>query len=149
MDEKYLLFSWPPFLTYEFFSEGPKGRVTKRVDFQNFPELGVHNLSFGDVDSVTNELNDRIITDNRDSKKVMAAIITAVMIFCERYPQAPIYLKGNTEARNRLYRMTIARHLQKFESRVHILGQASNDEWIFFRRELDYKAFLIQKKLIT
>ncbi len=58
------------YLDYEFISEGPKGRIKKVVRFLQISD-DVYNLGFGDLDEVTGEISDTVITDNKDSLKVL------------------------------------------------------------------------------
>ena len=51
---------------FEFYSEGPRGKVKKRVKFVPFSEHSrVYNLAFGDV-STDGEIDDLSLTNNED-----------------------------------------------------------------------------------
>jgi uncharacterized protein DUF6934 len=39
----------PDFETYDFISEGIKGRIHKRIYFELVQEPGIYNLAFGDI----------------------------------------------------------------------------------------------------
>ena len=78
--------------TYEFLSEGPKGKIQKIIQFSLVNQIdNVYNLAFGDKDFLTGEINDVVVTDNGDSEKVLATVVAAVYAFCDYYPEAWIY----------------------------------------------------------
>jgi len=72
---------------YGFFSEG--------------------NLTFGDWKEDINWIDDQIITDNKDRRKVLATVAAIVVTFMEENPNAIVFATGRTPARTRLYRMGI------------------------------------------
>ena len=93
--------------TFEFLSEGPKGHIIKLIQFQqmNLPDL--YNLAFGDIHSLTGQFDDKVITDNGDSEKVLATVVASIYAFAGQYRNAWIYATGSTATRTRLYRMGI------------------------------------------
>lgn len=114
--ETYKVSSYKPFLAYEFYSEGPKGRIKKKVEFKEFDwNPHVYNLAFGDDDGIGG-VNDTVITDNKDSEMVLATVIIAVMTFFEHYPLESVFVAASTVARLRLYRILITRNLSKLKS---------------------------------
>lgn len=131
-------------LTFEFVSEGPKGRLLKVVQFIEI-EPGIYNLAFGDADSVTGELSDTVVSNNGDSEKVLATVVEAVYAFCQQYPEAVVYATGSTPARTRLYQMGLNRFLAEIVERVDLYGQ-QGDDWGMFRKEVTYTAFAAQLK---
>jgi len=64
----------------------------------------LYNLAFGDRKQLRGEFDDRIVTDNGDSEKVLETVVAAVYTFRDRFPQAWIYATGSTAARTRLYK---------------------------------------------
>jgi hypothetical protein len=74
IEERYVLRIDDNFKTFEFISEGPKGAITKSVQYKEMPTAGVYNLGFGDVNVLTDEINDLIVTNNGDSQKVLATV---------------------------------------------------------------------------
>src|SRR5258708_13508307 len=92
------------FLDYEFSSIGPKGHIKKIVRFTQI-SINVFNLAFGDLDEETGEISDIIVTNNNDSRKVLATVAATVHDFTLQYPDAWIIAKGSSHARTRLYSM--------------------------------------------
>jgi len=132
------------FLDYEFVSTGPKGRVKKVVRFTEIGE-DIFNLGFGDLDGKTGEISDTVVTDNRDSWKVLATVANTIYDFYEEYPSAKIFVKGNTAARNRLYRIGISNNWDEISTDFEVYG-LKDGGWEPFELRKDYEAFLIEQK---
>ena len=131
---------------FEFVSEGPKGRVKKMVAFTQTATDNVYNLGFGDYDEQTNGINDLSVTNNGDSLKVLATVVSTVYAFTEKYPKAWIFATGSTDVRTRLYRMGITNNLAEISEDFVILGYNTEGVWVKFMIGEDYEAFLITQK---
>ncbi len=97
--DRYEIKSDEPKTTFEFLSEGPKGKIDKIIQFSLVNNVDLYNLAFGDKNAETGEIDDKVITDNGDSEKVLATVVAAVYAFCDRFPKAWIYATGSTAAR--------------------------------------------------
>lgn len=82
--------------TFNFLSEGPNGKIEKIVQFSLVNQNSLYNLAFWDRDYSTGEIDDKIITDNGDSEKVLATVVAALYAFCDEEPEAWIYTTGST-----------------------------------------------------
>ena len=133
-------------LYYEFFSEGPKGRIRKIVEYAATSLPGVYNLSFGDYDEATNHISHKSITNNGDSQKILATVAATVYAFTERHPEAWIYATGTTAVRTRLYRMGLTTNLSAIAENFHVFGLRS-ESWEPFVCDINYNAFLIRRKV--
>jgi hypothetical protein len=133
-------------MTFEFVSEGHKGLVHKLIRFQPTNLKGVYKLAFGDKELLTDEINDSVITNNGDSEKVLATVVSAVYAFTDKYPNAWIYATGSTKSRTRLYRIGLSKFLSEVEDDFEILGERK-DDWESFKINIDYSGFLVRKKL--
>jgi len=131
-------------LDYEFISEGPKGRIKKVVRFLQISD-DVYNLGFGDLDEVTREISDTVITNNKDSLKVLATVASTIYDFYGEYPHRRVFVKGNTLARTRLYRIGITNNWKEINMDFEVYG-LENGEWELFQFRRNYEAFLIQPK---
>ncbi len=135
----------PNHIIYEFVSEGPHGKINKRVEFTTLSnDSDVYNIGFGDW-SVNGDLDDLSVTDNSDTGKVLATVAICVVYFLKFYPHATVFATGNTLSRNRLYRMAISKYLSQLEFQFEIFGY-KNDDWETFGKGIDYKAFLLKRK---
>ncbi len=142
---KYHLESGQRHNSYEFISEDPKGFIVKRIQFTLIDEGKIYNLAFGDKNSISDEIDDLVISNNGDSEKVLATVIEAVLDFCKRHPNAWIYVEGSNAVRTRLYRMGITRYLEEMQADFILFGEY-NEEWEVFEKDRNYTAFLAKLK---
>jgi hypothetical protein len=145
--EKYQLKSEDSFFVFEFISEGPKGTIRKVIQFEQTNEPNLYNLAFGDVNAETNELDDLAISNNGDSEKVLATVVSALYAFFDKHPESYVYATGSTSARTRLYRMGISRFYEEMIIDFDLYGQAGN-EFIPFEIGKEFSGFLAFRKNI-
>ncbi|MGQ0542574.1 MAG: DUF6934 family protein [Blastocatellia bacterium] len=86
--ERYELTADQSLTVFEFVSKGPKGAVQKIVQYNETNVEGIFNLGFGDKKPTTNEIDDTVISNNADSRKVLATVVAAVYAFTDRNPDA-------------------------------------------------------------
>lgn len=132
------------FLDYEFVSEGPKGRINKVVRYLQVSDT-VYNLGFGDLDEDTGDISDTIVTNNRDSLKVLATVASTLYDFFSRYPDVLVLVRGSTPSRTRLYRMGITRNWSEISAGFQVWGYVA-DKWEPFTFRRSYEAFLVRPK---
>lgn len=135
------------FMTFEFISEGPKGKIIKLVKYTLIDDRGIYNLGFGDKMGENDDFDDEVNSDNKDTLKVLATVAKTVILFSEKYPRAAIFASGSTPARNRLYRMGISIFLTEIEEYFKILGKTA-DNWERFEKNGNYSAYLLLRKSI-
>ena len=126
--------------TFEFISEGTKGRIPKLVLFTQTNLRDFYILSFGDKDKFTGDIDDKVISNNGDSEKVLATVIATIYAFTDKYQDAYIYATGSTKARTRLYRMGISKYLSEGKRDFEIYGELK-DGWDDFKKGIDYNGF--------
>lgn len=143
---QYKYFISNDFQDYEFYSEGPKGRIKKVVMFDKMQdEPIVYNLAFGDEDVETGIVSDVTNTNNKDRDKVLATVANTINDFCDRYGNHYIYAKGSTPARTRLYQIGISDLLNEISVGFEVFG--SKDGVIYkFEKNVNYEAFLVKRK---
>lgn len=134
-------------LNYEFFSDGPNGRIKKIVRFtpRNVDGITYFNLIFGDWNDKKKRIDDLIISNNNDKDKVLATVAKIVMEFAEYFPDIWIYAQGSTPARTRLYQMGIATYWKEIDPVLNIYGYI-NEIWQPFKKSVNYFAFMVSKK---
>ncbi len=130
---------------FKFTSEGPKGNITKLVVYTETNKENVYNLAFGDYDEDTENIDDKSITDNKDSRKVLATVTSTLYVFTEKYRDAWIYATGSNHARTRLYRMGITINLEEILQDFEVFGLREN-VWYEFEKGTDYEAFLVKRR---
>lgn len=136
-------------LSYEFFSDGPKGRIKKIVKFSLqylSDQTAFYNLTFGDWNEAEKKIDDLIISNNNDKEKILATVALTIIEFSDQYPMMPVYVQGSTPARTRTYQMGINRHFEEIEHLFYVFGLVENSGWHPFTIGTNYSAFLILKK---
>ena len=145
--EKYILLKLSETVVYEFFSEGPKGRIRKLVRFlllEEFPDR-TYNIGFGDWKMYRDDFDDKAISNNADSQKVLHTVAAAILDFARKHPDAWIYAEGSTPSRTRLYQISINRFWKEIVPQFIVFGLLA-DEWLPFKKGINYDAFLIRPK---
>src|SRR5438105_2463318 len=98
----YELDAKPDFLSFEFCSLGPKGRIVKHIQFRKLDapdsQNDIYNLAFGDYDEKEGRIDDLVVSNNKDSEKILATIANAVVTFTDRHPDAIVFARGSTPA---------------------------------------------------
>jgi hypothetical protein len=143
--ERYKYFT-NDYQAYEFYSEGPKGRIKKAVVYSKIHnDPTVYNLAFGDEDIVTGKISDSIVSNNQDRDIVLATVAATIIAFSERYGNHFIYATGSSESRTRLYQISISMLWNEIETDFIVFGFREN-EWHEFQRNINYEAFLVKRK---
>lgn len=138
---KYQLKSSYRSFNFEFISEGPKGLIVKEIQFTRLNKELIYNLSFGDKNPETGEIDDLIVSNNGDSEKVLATVVSAIYIFLEKNPGARILVSASSASRMRLYRMAISRYTTEIQESFDIYGNFNN-KWEVFEPVKDYVNFI-------
>ena len=132
---------------FTFISEGKNGAIEKVILYEEVIE-GIFNLGFGDKDPITGAINDRSVTNNGDTEKVLSSVVSAIYAFTEKFPEAWIYAEGSTPSRTRLYQINIVKYFDLVE-RDFELQCLLNQEWEDFRPNINYEAFVIKRKRVS
>ena len=137
-------------LSFEFYSDGPKGPIKKIIHYTKLkvteaPDFDVYNLGFGDLNQTTGEIDDLRISDNHDRDKVLKTVANSVLHFFDKYPTARVAFRGSTPARTRLYIMEISRNWNEVKKGVLVEG-LTLDGWESFQKNRHYSALLITRK---
>ncbi len=145
--ERYEFLTDKTFLNYEFESEGPKGTIKKvvRYSLQNVDDVTFFNLGFGNLNPTTGKIDDLKKSDNKDRDKILATVAATVLECTKHFPDLPVYAKGSTPTRTRLYQMGIAANWDEIKSLLDVYG-GINGKWQKFTKEVNYDAFLAVRK---
>lgn len=146
--QRYEYYKAPRPRMYEFFSEGPKGRIRKIVKFSFRVSNGVpfYNMAFGDWLAEANGVNDSIVSNNGDIDRVLATVAAIVIDFTDDFPDSLIYGTGSNPVRTRLYRIYLNRFHEPLMSLFEIFGQRTDGVWEVFRPNTDYTGFIIKRR---
>jgi hypothetical protein len=93
----------------------------------------------------TGKFDDQIVSDNGDMAKILATIFKIAHRYLSDNPNHLLYFKGNTSARNRLYRMAINQAQEELSSYFAMFG-SHHGAWEQFEPNRPYEAFLIRNK---
>lgn len=131
--------------SFSFISEGKNGKIENVIRYEKITD-DVFNLGFGDKDPITGKINDKVVTNNGDTEKVLATVVSTVFTFTERNPNVYIYATGSNHVRNRLYRRGITKYLSEALDTFAIYGMLPNQEFEIFNPNTDYVGFLLHLK---
>jgi len=145
----YDLISSEDRLSFEFYSDGPKGEIKKVVQYTKLkrPEI-VYNLGFGDFNPETGEIDDLSVSNNADRDKVLQTVASTVPFFFGKYPDAQVTFEGSTDSRTRLYIREISKHLEQLSDTIVIEGLTTNG-WESFEKNRRYIAISVIKKFVN
>jgi hypothetical protein len=145
--DQYPIASDNSHLTYEFESIGPKGIIRKIVQYQPVGSItkNLYNLSFGDLNKVTGEIDDTVISNNGDTQKILLTVARSALEFSTKFTNAHILIAGSTRSRTRLYQMAFKQHFDEIDKLFDIQGYIEYD-WKKFESGINYEAFLLAKK---
>lgn len=132
---------------YDFNSEGPKGIIRKIVLYDNmeFQPFAIFTLGFGDWEEPTGDINDTVVTNNNDRRKVLTTVAATVLQFMRDRPNTGVFAQGSTPARNRLYQMGIGLVWDEIKFEMDLFGKLG-DLWFKFEKGINYEAFTIAPK---
>lgn len=108
---------------------------------------GFYNLAFGDKDEQTGKIDDSVVSNNNDTEKVLATVVSAVFAFTDKYPDAWVYATGSTTARTRLYRMGINKYLEDVEAEFYVFGELG-DDWVPYEGTIYFEGYAVKRKTI-
>jgi len=129
---------------YEFYSEGPRGRIKKVVVYIQIGP-GLFNLGFGDWNEESRAPDDANRSNNGDRDQVLATVAFTALDFFSEFPGAQIFIEGSTYSRTRLYQMGIAANYLEINDKFEVKGFVE-EHWELFRRGRNYESFLICRK---
>ncbi len=146
-EDKYLFKKLPETYYYEFFSEGPTGKIKKAVRYSLIETVpyATYNLAFGDWNNELQDINDLITTNNQDTSKVLATVADTIIDFTTDLPGVYIFVQGSTDSRTRLYQMGIATFWKEINL-IFIVIAYYKGEWVSFETGKNFEAFLIKRK---
>ena len=145
MRDRYFLESDKDLTTFEFVSEGLKGRVELTIQYSETNQRNVYNLGFGAIDYDSGTIDDTMIINNGDAQKILSTVASSVYAFIDKHTGASVLAKGSTTARTKLYRMGITLNLTEIHKDFQVYG-FSEGKWHIFKVKENYEAFLVKQK---
>ncbi len=134
------------FEEFAFTSEGQKGSIDKLVLYEETDIADVYNLAFGDYSPITGKIDDQVVTNNGDRKRVLSTVAATLPVFLEKHPSATVIFHGSTDTRTKLYQRGISSNLKLAGEQFIVLGFTHNG-WELFEENKDYLRFIVRLKL--
>ena len=128
-----------------FISKGKNVQIPKIIAFTTTELNNVYNLELCNIDE-DGELDDSKKSNNGDRNKILATVYCAIDTYTQKYPERTIVFSGNTEGKNRLYRMAIGLNFEELSTRFEIFVLVG-EELLVFSRNVDVNAFVIKRKI--
>lgn len=143
-EDRYSYSSSSTFFDYEFESIGVKGIIKKVA---RFSEIGtnVYNFGFGDLNEITGEITDTVVSNNGDDDKILLTVAHIIYLFTSVYPNAAVVIRGTSASRTRRYQMGINKYWVQIDPIFEVFGLKDN-KWAPFRKGVNYAAFLGRRK---
>ncbi len=136
-------------MTFQFESNGPKGRIWKVIQFTRMRKRGYYNLALGDWNG-GDDLDFETVTHNGDREKVLGTAAVAVFAWTERYPRRKILIQGSNAVRTRLYRMAINKAWNELNKVFLIRGLGRNEANKLVISAYDpkkiFEAYIVQRR---
>ena len=131
---------------YEFYSAGPKGKVRKMVCIKctDWHIVPIFNLGFGDLKG-KGKINDLVVTNNQDGRKVLSTVVAALLNFIEDRPGSWVHAKCSTPSRTRMYQMGINLVFDEIKNNLTVYGEIKG-RWEKFSKGKNYESFLLKSK---
>jgi len=142
---RYELIAEISLMVFEFTSAGPHGQIPKLIKFSETNLKGFYNLAFGNKHKETGDIDDKVVSNNGDSERVLATVVSALYSFSYKHQEAWVYATGSTKARTRLYRMGITKYINEVKEDFLVFGLLDG-EWKEFEKDLEFTAFLVRRK---
>lgn len=142
--ETYTVLDFKDKQEFLFLSEGPKGAILKAVVYQRMDE-NLYNLAFGDVGE-NDEINDSVVSNNKDLVKIMNTVAKTVYIFMDCYPERQIHIRPVDGKRSNLYHAIFQRKWDEMSVMFKLEGLTKKQTWEEFNSEKRYLAFKLTKK---
>lgn len=131
--------------TYQFISEGTKGQIKKIVRFVKIGKANYFQFGFGDWNEEIQDVDDKVVTNNKDTTKVLATLGVIIEHFTNIFPDAWIFAQANSSTRTRFYRIILSQNLALIQEKYQLLGLLKG-VWKPFIPNKTYTAFLIKRK---
>ena len=138
-------------MAYEFYSEGPQGRIKKVVQYTQLKNSGENyfNLGFGDWDEINQEVNDKVVSNNNDRQKILATVAATILEFVKHYPDAIVIVAGSTPSRTRLYQIAIKEYFLEINENFELQGFREGGWEVFNKNHNKYQAFSVTSRKKT
>lgn len=128
---------------FEFVSKGTHGSIVKVIKYSKIFEVEeIYNLGFRDKNLTSSKLDDKIISNNGDTDKVLATVASTMHEFFNENPNAIVCSKGSSTRRTRLYQINISKYLDEIVTEFEVFGELE-DKIERFKKRINYLGFYV------
>ncbi|MCF2520551.1 DUF6934 family protein [Dyadobacter sp. CY351] len=131
------------YLSFTFSSISQKHIVRKKAEFLLISE-DVCNFAFGDL-TENNEIDDRAVTDNKDTNMVLATVIRILLEFLDTHKNKAVYFQGSTPSRTRMYQIILRKEKPNWETSLIVYG-IFDGEIMPYETDFKFDAFIVKQK---
>jgi len=124
---------------YEFNSVGAKGIIKKIARFDKIG-IDIFSFGFGDLDEISGQISDSIISNNGDRDMILATIGQIIYHFTNHNSKAGIFFQGSSPARTRLYQQGLNKFCIQITQFFDVFGYREA-KWLPFETGKNYEAF--------
>ena len=125
-----------------FESKGAQGNVIKVIEFR---DLGNDRWNLGFGDWKNGQIDGKIITNNRDTIKVISTVAKAAFDFINEYPNRIIVINPVDDKRKLLYNRVFQRNIKDIETLFVVTGFIEKKGEIYISEKI-YDSFEIKLK---
>ena len=132
--------------TFESINADGTNPVTKMVSYAPYVRLGrkYYNLEFGDCDSELKGIDDLVVTDNGDMRKVLKTVASTLECFFQEFPNEEVHIDGSDSIRREYYNKLIRDYFNLIPSHFKVQGH-SDDGLETFRNGVRYNFIVVCK----
>ena len=136
------------YVSFSFESNNAQGTnpVPKMVSYVPYVRLGrkYFNLEFGDCDSEYEAIDDHIVTDNGDMRKVLKTVASTLESFFQEFPNEEVHIDGSDLIRREYYNKLIRDYQNLIPSHFKVQGHSDNGLEVF-RNDVRYNFIVVCK----
>lgn len=131
---------------FESNNQHGTNRVIKMASYVPIMRYGkvYYNLEFGDLNSRTRRIDDLVVTDNGDMRKVLKTVASTLEIFFEDFPDKQVHLDGSNQVRRAYYRKLIKDYYNFISPLFDVEGHTKGNLDLF-RPGIEYDFIIVSK----
>ena len=133
--------------TFESNNVDGTNPVIKMVEYLPIIRMGrkYYNLEFGDYSPEKDRIDDRVVTDNGDMRRVLKTVATTLETFFEEFPDKEVHIDGSDSVRRAYYHKLIRDYFDLIPRHFKVQGHSNNSLEIF-KAGSQYDFIVISKR---
>ncbi len=123
-----------------WFTSMGKASIIKVILFRPTSEPNTYEMLLGDLNP-DGSIDLEMRSNNDDTEKVLSVAAKSIAFFLSDHPEATVVIEASTDARTRLYQITIGREMEDLGEYVEVCG-FDGDNLEVFQSGRNYKKFI-------